>query len=98
MNKSLLKATAIAVCFALLLLAFPDVIQAKPRTSRHFYEKFIRTPFAMIVEFISFMPIVDFPVFQAPTDRVTNKTVSRRLTKNMKVTGGLSSQRPSKED
>ncbi len=97
MKKSLLKATAITVCFALLLLAFPNVIQARPRTQKNFYNLFIRTPFAMIVEFMSFLPIVDMPVFQAP-NQVTGKTVTRKLSKNMKVTGGLSSQRPSKED
>jgi hypothetical protein len=97
MKKSLLKGTAIAVCFALLLLAFPNVVQAQPRNAQYFFEKFIRTPFAIFAEFMSFLPIVDMPVFQAPS-QTTSKTVTRKLSKNMKVTGGLSSQRPSKED
>lgn len=97
MKKPLLKATAITVCFALLLLAFPNVIQAGPRTQKNFYNLFIRTPFAMIVEFMSFLPIVDMPVFQAP-NQATGKTVTRKLSKNMKVTGDINRGRTSKDD
>jgi len=98
MKKPLLKVTAISVCFALLLLAFPNVIQAKPRTQKNFYDLFIRTPFAMIAEFMSFLPIVDMPVFQAPNQPTNEKTVNRKLKRNMKVTGDINRGRTSKDD
>jgi len=97
MKKSLLKGTAIAVCFALLLLAFPNVIQAQPRNAQYFYEKFIRTPFAIFAEFMSFLPIVDMPVFQVPS-QTTSKTVTRKFSKNMKVTGDINRGRTSGND
>jgi hypothetical protein len=98
MKKSLLKGTAIAVCFALLLLAFPNVIQAQPRTAQHFFEKFIRTPFAIFAEFMSFLPIVDMPLFQAPNQTTNSKTVTRKFSKNMKVTGDINRGRTSGND
>jgi hypothetical protein len=51
----------------------------------------------MIAEFMSFLPIVDMPVFQAP-NQVTDKTVTRKLSKNMKVTGDINRGRTSSDD
>ena len=100
MKKSLVKATAIVVCFAFLLLAFPGVIQAKPRTSM-FYHDFFRKPLAIFAEFMSFLPFYDIPFYEepVPVPTTTKRTTrSSKLSKNLKVTGGLSSPRPSKED
>ena len=98
MNKSLLKATAIVVCFAFLLLAFPGVIQAKPRTSK-FYNNFFRKPLAIFAEFMSFLPFYDIPVYEQP-QQVPDKrnTRTNKLTKNMKITGDINRGRVAKED
>jgi len=97
MKKSLLKVTAIAVCFAFLLLAFPGVIEAKPRSSKYYYQNFFRKPLALFAQFMSFLPFYDMPSLDEPQMYET-KTVTKKLSKKMKITGGLSSHRPSKED
>jgi hypothetical protein len=97
MKKSLIKATAIVVCFAFLLLSFPGVIQASPRTTRSFYQNFFTKPLAFFAEFMSFLPIFDYYPYQ-DTKTVETRTYTNKFSKNMKTTGGLSSQRPSKED
>lgn len=98
MKKSLIKATAIFVCFAFLLLAFPDVIQASPRTTKSFYHRIFSKPLAFFAEFMSLLPIFDFQPYYQDPQTVETRTYTNKFSKNMKVTGGLSSQRPSKED
>ena len=97
MKKSILKATAILVCFAFLLLAFPGVIDAKPRNAK-FYERFFRKPLAIFAEFISYLPFYDIPIYQHHSSVAPRTTTSSRFEKKLKSTGGLSSPRPSKED
>jgi hypothetical protein len=46
---------------------------------------------------MSFLPIVDMPVFQAPS-QTTSKTVTRKFSKNMKVTGDINRGRTSGND
>jgi hypothetical protein len=97
MKKTLVKATAIFVCFAFLLLAFPNVIQAYPRTTKYFYQEIFHKPLAFFAEFFSFLPIFDYYPYQE-TKTIETRTYTNKLSQNMKTTGGLSSQRPSKED
>jgi hypothetical protein len=98
MNKTLVKTTAIVVCFAFLLLAFPNVIQAKPRTSK-FYNNFFRKPLAIFAEFFSFLPFYDIPVYEQPQQVPTKRTTrSNKLSKNLKITGDINRGRVAKED
>jgi hypothetical protein len=97
MNKTLLRATAIAVCFAFLLLSFPGVIQAKPRSSKSYF-KWFEKPIHFFSEIMTFLPIYTLPGFSPVVDNPVKGTVISKSSSKMKVTGGLSSHRPSRED
>jgi hypothetical protein len=96
MNKSLVKATAIAVCFAFLLLSFPGLIQAKPKTPRISF-KWFEKPVYLIAELMNFLPIYTIPGY-SPFKDIHVKTVVSKSGSNIKATGGLSSHRPSRDD
>ena len=98
MKKSHVKATAIVVCFAFLLLSFPSMIQASPRTGKYIYQRILAKPLAFFAEFFSFLPIFDYYPYQEEPQTVETRTYTNKFSQNMKTTGGLSSQRPSKED
>ncbi len=101
MNKSLLKFTAIAVCFAFLLLSFPGAIQAQPRNSRSYFQRIVLRPLALFAEFFSFLPFYDLPDVEYNfdyTEDVYNQPARNEIRTKMKVTGGLSSHRLSEED
>ena len=102
MSKSLLKVTAITVCFAFLLLAFPSAIQAQPRNSRYYFQKIVLRPLALFAEFFSFLPFYDLPAVDYDYDYnedVVNQPARNEIrTNKMKATGDINRGRVSEED
>lgn len=97
MNKTLVRATAIAVCFAFLLLSFPGLIQAKPRSSKSYF-KWFEKPVYFFTEIMTFLPIYTLPGFSPVSDIPVEKTVISKSGSKMKVTGDINRGRPSRED
>ena len=96
MNKSLVRATAIAVCFAFLMLSFPGLIQAKPRSPlAHF--KWFEKPAHFLAQVMNFLPIYTLPGY-APVTDIPVKTVITKSGSKMKITGDINRGRPSRED
>ena len=96
MNKSLVKATAIAVCFAFLMLSFPGLIQAKPRSARAYF-KWFEKPAYVLAQVMNFLPIYTIPGY-SPVKDIHAKTVVSKSGSKIKITGDINKGRPSRED
>ena len=92
-KKTLLKVTAIVVCFAFLLLSSPGLTSAKTKTRQFDLNNIIKKPVAFFTSLLSFLPINDTGMNAGSDGSFGEKTENKT-----KITGGLSSHRESDED
>jgi hypothetical protein len=90
MPKKTMKVTAVIACFALLTLTVPT-LNAKPRTHKFDFNRFIKKQIAVVTSLLSFLPFVDEESDKAPEIKGDSKQI-------LKITGDLSSGRPSGGD
>ena len=88
-KRTLFKVTALVVCFTILALSVPSVY-AKDGSSRFDVGTFLKKQVAFLSSLLSFLPFFDngpnVPVYGGDSEN------------NIKVTGGLKSDRPSGGD
>jgi len=84
-KKNTIKAAAIVVCFAFLVLAFPGKTSAKARFD---FDRFIKKPVMFMASLFSFLPIYDAGKYVAEYDTETVQTGNK-----IKVAGTLPSHR-----
>jgi hypothetical protein len=89
-KRTLFKVTALIVCFTLLALSVPSVY-AKPGSSRIDVGTFLKKQVAFFTSLLSFLPFFD----NGPDGPAIGGDDYQH---NVKVTGGLKSDRPSGGD
>ena len=90
MPKKTIKVTAVIACFALLALTVPT-LNAKPRTERFDFNRFVKKQIAFVTSLLSLLPFIDEEGDKAPE---VNDDIKQKL----KITGDLASGRPSGGD
>lgn len=89
-RKTLFKATAIVVCFAILALSMPGTAQAGPN-----FKRIIRTPISFLSSLFSFILVLSPHQDSTPPDQADD---SSNINKKVKTTGELVSIRISDRD
>ena len=92
-KKTLLKVTAIVVCFAFLLLSSPGLASAKARSDKFNLNNIIKKPVTLFSSLLSFLPIHDSGM-NADSDGLSSK----KTTKRVRITGDLNCGRVSGDD
>ncbi len=90
MPKKSMKVTALIVCFALLALSVPT-LNAKPRTDKFDFNRFIKKQIAFVTSLLSILPFIDQETDKAPEAK-------NDIKKKLMITGDLESGRPSGGD
>jgi hypothetical protein len=90
MPKKTKKVTALIACIALLALTVP-MLNAKPRTERFDFNRFIKKQVAFVTSLLSILPFIEDESDKAP-EETTN------IKEKLKITGDLPSGRPSGGD
>jgi hypothetical protein len=90
MPKKTIKVTALIVCFALLALSV-QTLNAKPRTDKFDFNRFIKKQVAFVTSLLSILPFIDEETDKAPSE-------SNDIKQKLKITGDLASGRPSGGD
>ena len=93
-KKKFFKTTAIVVCFALVVLAFPGLTSAKTKAPRFDLSRFLKKPAMFVASLLSYLPIYDTGRYVDDYD----VTPDVKYGKKVKVTGDLSKGRPSGGD
>jgi len=91
-RKTLFKATAIVVCFAILALSMPGTAQARPNIN---IKRIIRTPISFLSSLFSFIPILSHHQDRTRPEQADD---SSNINKKIKITGELESIRISDRD
>jgi hypothetical protein len=93
LKKSLLRVTAILVCFAIITMVVPGTVQAKSGKKSTF-KKIFEKPAAFFSSLLSFLPF-----FNSDNDKSADSYYgSKGVIRGMKTTGELNSKRPSDDD
>ena len=92
-KKTLLKVTAIVVCFAFLLLSSPGLTSAKTKTRQFDLNNIIKKPVAFFTSLLSFLPINDTGMNAGSDGLLTNNPNTK-----VKITGDLNCGRASGDD
>lgn len=90
MPKKTMKVAALIACFALLALTVPT-LNAKPRTDKFNFNRFIKKQVAFVTSLLSILPFIDNESDKAPE-------VKTDIKQKLKITGDLESGRPSGGD
>jgi hypothetical protein len=90
MPKKTMKVAALVACVALLALSVPT-LNAKPRTDKFDFNRFIKKQVAFVTSLLSILPFIDEESDKAPE-------VNNEIKEKLKITGDLSSGRPSGGD
>jgi hypothetical protein len=90
MPKKTIKVTALITCFALLALTVPT-LNAKPRTDKFDFNRFVKKQIAFVTSLLSILPFIDQESDKAPE-------VNNDIKQKLKITGDLESGRPSGGD
>ena len=91
-RKTLFKATAIVVCFAILALSMPGTAQARPNIN---IKRIIRTPISFLSSLFSFIPVLSPHQDSTPPEQAED---SSNINKKIKTTGELDSIRLVEKD
>ena len=91
-RKTLFKATAIVVCFAILALSMPGTAQAGTQIN---FKRIIRTPISFLSSLFSFIPVLSPHQDSTPPEQADD---SSNINKTIKTTGELDSTRLSDRD
>jgi hypothetical protein len=89
MPKKTMKVAALIACFALLALSVPT-LNAKTRTDKFDFNRFIKKQVAFVTSLLSILPFID--------DSDKAPEVKNDVKQKLKITGDLSSGRPSGGD
>ncbi len=90
MPKKTRKVAALIACFALLALTVPT-LNAKPRTDKFDFGRFIKKQVAFVTSLLQILPFIDDGSDKAPD-------VKNGIKQKIKITGDLESGRPSGGD
>jgi hypothetical protein len=90
MPKKTIKVTALIACIALLALTVPT-LNAKPRTDKFDFNRFVKKQIAFVTSLLSILPFIDQESDKAPE-------VKSDIKQKLKITGDLESGRPSGGD
>ena len=92
-KKTLLKTTAIVVCFAFLLLSSPGLTSARTKHAKLDLSNIIKKPVAFFSSLLSFLPFNSTGM-----DAGDDSTSTRDPSKKIKITGDLNCGRASDGD
>lgn len=92
-KKNLRRVAAIIAVVAVLSFALPGTVSAKVNPEKFNFKQFIKTPVALLASLFSFIPLFDDYTQPDQPDDPENKNFRK-----IKVTGGLTSVKPSEDD
>lgn len=92
-KKTLLKTTAIVVCFAFLLLSSHGLASARMKPAKFDLSNIIKKPVAFFSSLLSFLPINNTGM-----DAGSDSSFGEKSNSKTKITGGLASHRLSDGD
>ena len=91
-KKTLIKITAVVVCFAFIGLTLPGTVDAKPKAKKINITKIFKKPVSFISSLLGIVPIYGNGKYY------TEETPTSSKHKRLKVTGTLPSHRLSDKD
>lgn len=92
-KKNLKRVMAVIAVLAVLSFTLPGTVSARVSAEKFNFKKIIKTPVTLLASLFSFIPVFDNYTQPDQPENLESKNI-----KKIKVTGGLTSVRPSEED
>jgi len=92
-KTNLRRVAAVIAVVAILSFALPGTVSARENAKKFNFKQIIKTPVTLLASLFSFIPVFDDYTQPDQPDNPENKNI-----KKIKITGGLTSVRPSEED
>lgn len=92
-KTNLRKVAAVIAVVAVLSFALPGTVSARVNAEKFSFKQIIKTPVTLLASLFSFIPIFDDYTQPDQPDNPENNNIRK-----IKVTGGLTSVKPSEDD